>query len=142
VRIFSSVKAFVDLTETHPAVTGSRGTASVEQETLGSDDGLLLAAALRLIHSFSFLLHVKQSLGVGEVREDTRGDGLADGNRILSPGVVEDTCRLSKSGHHGEVVRKLEDPTNDFGREGREEGSRHLDHRVVNRGSLEMMVSD
>ena len=107
--MFSSVRAFVNLTEIHPVVSGSRGTASVGQEALGSDDGLLLAAVLRLTQNFSFLLHVKQSLGVGEIREGTRGDGLADGGRILSPSVVEDTCRLSESGHHGEVVRRLED---------------------------------
>src|SRR5437868_3171668 len=87
--VFSSVKGFVNLKEIHPAVTNSRGTASIEQETLGSDDGPLLAAVLRPTHSFSFsfsfLLHVKQSLGVSEVRDDTRCDGSADGGRILSP---------------------------------------------------------
>jgi hypothetical protein len=122
VRIFpsflSSVREFVDLTEIHPFGTGSRRTASVKQETLGSDNGLLLTALLRLTHSLSFLLHVKQSLGVGEVREDTRGDGLTDGGRIFSPGVVEDTCRLSKGGHLGEVVCRLEDLTDEFGWEG------------------------
>jgi hypothetical protein len=44
--VFASVKGFVNLKEIYLAGTSSRGIASVKQETLGSDNGILLRAVL------------------------------------------------------------------------------------------------